>query len=61
MKGKKIELPPEPKQEDTRVIDLMARLKESLDRGRQRPARRAAEPEPEPERKPARKSRRKLA
>jgi len=61
MKGKKIELPPEPKQEDTRVIDPMARLKESLDRGRQRPARRAAEPEPEPERKPARKSRRKLA
>jgi DNA end-binding protein Ku len=37
MKGKKIEAPPESEEpRDTQVIDLMARLRESLDQGKQR-------------------------
>jgi DNA end-binding protein Ku len=43
MKGKKVNLKPEPEAErDTQVIDLMTRLRESLDQGRKRGSVRAA-------------------
>jgi DNA end-binding protein Ku len=56
LKGKKVSLKPEPEAErDTQVIDLMTRLRESLDQGKKRGAVRASTPTAAAgERKPAR-------